>query len=80
MRTTAFLIAVLLALASVSTTADARKHHRQPCVAPDARTMNNLAIAGWASLFVGWPVNVWATSAADAGAKQVLACAKAKKR
>lgn len=76
MRTTALLIAALLALASVSTTADARKA-KAKCVAPDARTMNNLAIAGWASLFVGWPVNVWATSAADAGAKQVMACKKA---
>ena len=79
MRTTVSLFAVMLALALVSTNAEARKHHRHHhhCVAPSAEHVRHLAIVGWASLFVGWPVNVWATRAADAAAKQVLACGRA---
>lgn len=83
MRLTATLFAVLLATALVSTNAEAGRrhhhhHHHARCVAPDARTVNNLAIVAWASLFAGVTFAIPATSAADAAAKQVLACKRAR--
>jgi hypothetical protein len=87
MRLTATLFSVLLAMALVSSNAEARKHrhhhhhhHHHGCVAPDAWTMNNLAIAGFASLFAPIPVTIAVTSRADAAAAQVMRCAKKKRR
>jgi hypothetical protein len=74
MRITAFLIAALMALASLSTNVDARTRHRQKCQAPDQYAVKNMALVGWVSLFVGGPLTVLATSQSDSAAAQVMRC------